>query len=237
MAVMHPERPNISANLKSMPVKNKCETAGKNQYPSDYRSQQATGVEKIDRNKAIVRNVAADLFVVAAMSAAAMSAAARTAVSTTAAAAAATLDLIFSLVDPDRPAIQLGAVHFAHGVNCAFVAGEGDKPEATRTAGFPIGNDFGFDDLAEPLKCLVQPVVGRTPTQPANKQFLTHRKKHSKTGTDTALRAKKQKHTGLGGSQAHAPRRQPQWPPMVNCSLPPFMVLATCGLWEYRLAY
>jgi hypothetical protein len=30
---------------------------------------------------------------------------------------------------------------------------------------------------------LVQPVVGRTPTQPAYKQFLTHRKKHSHNRT------------------------------------------------------
>jgi hypothetical protein len=140
-----------------------------------------------------VRNVAAVLFVVtAAMTAATMSPAARAAATAaTTAATTTTLNLIFGLVDPNRPAIQLGAVHFAYGANCAFVAGESNKTEATRTAGFPIGDNFGFDNLAEPLKCLVQPIVGRTPTQPANKQFLTHRKKHSKTDTDTMVRAKK----------------------------------------------
>jgi hypothetical protein len=46
----------------------------------------------------------------------------------------------------------------------------------------------------------------------------------------------KQGHTGLGGSQAHAPRRRPQWPPLVLCSIPPFMVHAIGDYQEYRIA-
>jgi len=118
----------------------------------------------MDRREAIARFIAEDLFFVsAAMSAAAMAAAAMAAASA-AAAAAATLDLILGLVDPDGSAIQLGAVHLTYGARNAFFVGEGYKTEATRTAGFPVGNDFGLNNLAEPLKCLVQPFVGCTPT-------------------------------------------------------------------------
>ena len=103
---------------------------------------------------------------------AAATAASATPVSAATTTAAATGPFVFGLVDLNRAAVQLRAIHLADGAGGSFVIGEGYKPEAARRRVSRSVITLASTISAETGKGAMQGLVGRSPTQSAHKQFL-----------------------------------------------------------------
>jgi len=79
-------------------------------------------------------------------------------------AARGTLLALHGLVDAQRTAVDVFAVHLFHRLCAGFIFDEGDKSEAPGPTGVPISDNAGILDLAERLESLVQAVTIDAPT-------------------------------------------------------------------------
>ena len=91
--------------------------------------------------------------IVSPAAAATPAAAAVTAAAATATATATTAAPVLSLVDSDRPAVQLTAIHLLDGRLGIGGCLEGHESETTRTSSISVRDYLGFDDRTKSLEC------------------------------------------------------------------------------------
>jgi hypothetical protein len=124
------------------------------------------------RLPAIVATATAAAAVAVTVTAATTAAAATAAA--TAAAAATTTTAILGLIHPDRPAVQLAAIHLLDGRLGVSRGLEGHEPEPPGAPGVAIGDHFGLYDGSKSLECGPQAGIGSIPAETAYKDLIRH---------------------------------------------------------------
>jgi hypothetical protein len=127
------------------------------------------------RLPAIVATAAAAATVAVAIAATTAATATATATAAAAAAAAATTTTaILGLIHPDRPAVQLAAIHLLDGRLGVSRGLEGHEPEAPGAPGVAIRDHFGLYDGSKSLECGPKAGIGSIPAETAYKDLIRH---------------------------------------------------------------